>query len=109
MLAIIFSNVIPLMRKLHVILVLSILAFLNASYLTSLALEIRSGEATQGFCDISNSLSCSSVLAAPQAWIGSIPFPAVALIVYPVLVAIAIWGFRKRRSTKAYEILMYLS
>lgn len=97
------------MRKLHVILILSILAFFNASYLTWHAFEIRAGQGEAGFCDISTSLSCSNVLAAPQAWIGSIPFPAVALVVYPVLAAIAIWGFKRRRSTKAYDILAYLA
>ncbi len=97
------------MRKLHVIIILSIVAFINASYLTELALKVRDNTDAKWFCDISSTISCSNVFTTPQAWFGSIPFPAIALVVYPVLIAIAIWGLKKRRSAKAYDILTYLS
>jgi len=97
------------MKKLLTICILALIALVNASYLTHKAYEIKAGSTAQGFCDFNHSLSCSNVLAAPEAWIGSIPFPAVALVVYPVLFLIAFRGIRRKKYAKASNILAYLS
>lgn len=57
------------MKKLVTICILSLIALANASYLTRKAFEIKGGSASQGFCDLNGSLSCSNVLAAPEAWL----------------------------------------
>ena len=97
------------MKKLLTICILSIIALANASYLTRRAFEIKESSQTSWFCDINSSLSCSNVLAAPESRIGPLPFPAIALIVYPILFAIALRGVLSKKYTKASSILRYLS
>ena len=97
------------MKKLLTICILSLIALTNASYLTRKAYEIKGGSTTQGFCDLTGTLSCSNVLAAPEARIGSIPFPAVAIAVYPILFAIALRGILSKKHEKASNILTYLA
>lgn len=81
--------------KYIIILILSAIAFVNASYLTYRAFELKN-QSTEtissnlGFCDINNTFSCSNVLTAPEVQIFNIPFPAIAMIVYPVLFLVAI-------------------
>lgn len=75
------------MKKYLTIILLSLLAFVNAGYLTYQAYTQTAG--TTSFCDINDKFSCTNVFAAPQAWIGPVAFPVVALIVYPVLALIA--------------------
>lgn len=97
------------MKKLLTICILALIALTNASYLTRKAFEVKAGSTTQGFCDFNNTLSCSNVLAAPEARLGSIPFPAVAIAVYPILFAIALRGILSKKYSKASNILTYLS
>ena len=79
-------------KKLLIIIVLCIIAIFNAAYLTNLAYSELSGPS---FCDINSTLSCNNVLVHPAAQIFGIPFPVIALIVYPILLLIAILGYTK--------------
>lgn len=92
------------MKKYLVIIFLSLIAFLNAWYLTQQAYT----QSTSSFCDINDRLSCTNVFAAPEARIGTIPFPAIALIVYPVLAIIAYMGYR-HKTTKNFKTLSILA
>lgn len=97
------------MKKLLTICILSLIALTNASYLTRRAFEIKGWSSAEGFCDLTNNLSCSNVLAAQEAWLGPIPFPAVAIAVYPIIFLIALWGIRRKKYSHAANILTYLS
>lgn len=98
-----------LMRRLIAIVILSIIAIINAWYLTYKAYCISIDPATQrGVCDINAQWSCSDVLAHPAAYIAGIPFPAIALVVYPILLLIAVLGYH-RRITRHRDALRYLS
>lgn len=98
------------MKKLTAIIILAAIAVVNASYLTRKAFEIRNGDTSQGFCDLSGQLSCTNALSAPEARIGdAIPFPMVALVVYPVIIALALWGIYAKKTSKAADILTYIS
>lgn len=80
-------------RKLLAVIILCIVAIINAGYLTNMAYSEMSGPA---FCDISSTLSCSSVFNNTASQIFGIPFPTIALVVYPILLLIAILGYYKK-------------
>jgi uncharacterized membrane protein len=63
----------------NIILLLATIAVVNAIYLTSIA---YSGG---GFCDINATMSCGTVFSYSRSWIGSIPFPLAAVVVYPLI------------------------
>ena len=84
------------MKKLHVVIVLCIIATINAAYLTLQAYQQLSWPS---FCDISDTLSCSSVFNHTASQIFGIPFPAIALVVYPVLLIVALlWTMGRIRN-----------
>ncbi len=83
-------------------------AIANAAYLTYQAFEIRSGNSFGSFCDINSNVSCTNVLAHPLSNVFGIPFPAIALAVYPVLLAIALTGFFKN-DARFFKALATLS
>lgn len=92
-------------NKLLVVIVLSIIAIINAAYLTNMAYTELSGPS---FCDISTTLSCSSVFTHSASQIMSIPFPAIALAVYPIILLVALlWYVGKIYNHRT--ILKYLS
>ncbi len=98
-------------KKLVLILILALIAFGNATYLTMRWFELRWQEQIMGFsfCDISDSLSCSRVLTHPAAWIADmIPFPAVAMVVYPIIVMLAILGLTGKIA-RPFHILLPLA
>jgi uncharacterized membrane protein len=85
------------MKKLWVILALCVLAFGNAFYLTRQAYVLKEKQqATVGtmnsFCDFNESFACSPVLLSPYAQFFGFPFPAVAMVVYPILAIITFLG-----------------
>jgi uncharacterized membrane protein len=80
-------------KKLLAVIILCIVAIINAGYLTNMAYSEISGPA---FCDISSILSCSSVFNHTASQIFGIPFPAIALVVYPILLLIALLGYYKK-------------
>jgi uncharacterized membrane protein len=75
--------------------VLSALAFVNAAYLSYRAYELTHGGAFDSFCDINSSISCTNVLANPLAQVFGVPFPMIALTVYPILFILALIGLSK--------------
>lgn len=80
-------------KKLCISIILSIIALINASYLTNLAYSQMNGSA---FCDINATISCSTVFTHPASQIFGFPFPAIALVVYPILILFAVMGYYKR-------------
>jgi uncharacterized membrane protein len=93
------------MKKYNIICILSAIAFINATFLTYRSFF----PSEQTFCDFNSKFSCSSVLANPVANIaGVIPFPVVAMIVYPILLILAYRG-RKTKSYDNFKILAILS
>ena len=73
----------------YTIIAVSALGMLNAVYLTFLYLREQSGAAAVGICDINSTLSCSSVVSSPYALFLGVPVCSIALLVYPVLIALA--------------------
>lgn len=93
------------MKKFLVICILAGIAFINASYLTYKSYA----PTANAFCDINQRFSCSTVLASPVAKIGGvIPFPMIAMIVYPILFALAFIG-RKKKDIKFFKPLAILA
>lgn len=78
-------------KKLLIVMVLCVIAIFNAAYLTHMAYSQLSGPS---FCDISNTLSCTSVFNHTASQIFGIPFPVIALVVYPILLLIAFLWYR---------------
>lgn len=96
------------MKKFTIIILLAIVATINAWYLTAKAYWILWDG--QGFCDINSRWSCANVVNHPAAYIWPIPFPAIALVVYPIIIALAImWLYCKDGGKKNYKILTFLS
>jgi len=94
------------MRKFCVIMLLAVIATINAWYLTSKAFG-RIGGAT--FCDINSRRSCGNVVSNPAALVGPLPFPAIALVVYPVLFVLALLGKHSSKPKNYYTALSRLS
>jgi uncharacterized membrane protein len=87
------------MKKYLIIMVLSFVAIVNASYLSYIAFSEM-----DSFCDISEALSCSAALTNPATIFFGIPFPTIALIAYPIIFLIALWGYKTKKS----ENFLYL-
>lgn len=87
------------MKKLFIaIMVLAAIAFGNAVYLTNQAYTLKtklaeSAGTYSSFCDINSTFSCSNVLISPRAQFFGFPFPALAMLVYPVIFLIALLGY----------------
>ncbi len=82
--------------KLFAIQVLSALAFINASYLSYKAYYVRFVDplGLSSFCDISKLFSCTDVLRHPLSQVFGLSFPWIAMVVYPVIFALAFLGSR---------------
>ena len=99
-----------IMKKYLIIAGLSVIAIVNAAYLSYKAYIFRyinPIDATS-FCDISKTASCTDVLRDPLSNVFGIPFPWIALVVYPILLALAIYGYRKA-SFKQAKIIAVLA
>lgn len=77
---------------------LAVIAFGNAVYLTNQAYTLKTKlvESTGSyttFCDINSTFSCSNVLISPRAQFFGYPFPALAILVYPVIFLITLLGY----------------
>ncbi len=87
------------MKKLFItVMVLATIAFGNAVYLTNQAYTLKDKMAESAgsyatFCDINSTFSCSNVLLSPRAQIFGLPFPAIAMVVYPIIFLIALLGY----------------
>lgn len=95
------------MKKFTIIIILSLIATFNAAYLSCKAFGIF--DSWSSFCDINSKRSCANVVNHPAAFIGPVPFPTVALVVYPVIIAIAIMGLYCSTPRKNFQILTFLS
>lgn len=97
-------------KKYLLIITLAVLALINAAYLSKHAydFQIKNTGSKSTFCDVSGSLSCSSVLESPYSKVFGVPFPWIALLVYPVLIVIGLIGLRTRKVVYA-QVLATLS
>jgi uncharacterized membrane protein len=77
------------------ILVLALVALGNAIYLSYTAYQLLhpvAGVTVTSGCDINPTFSCSNVIIHPDTMIAGIPFPYLALVVYPIISLLALWG-----------------
>lgn len=97
-------------KKLIVTMLLSGIATFNAIYLTIKGYEIKwqsLSEIVPLPCDINSTFSCSSVFTHDFAWIFWIPFPLIAIFVYPIIILIAyLWLIWKIKNH--FTILFYM-
>jgi len=82
--------------KNYLILLLSWIAEYNAIYLTNWAYSVKNDQSNWSFCDINETLSCSSVFNHDFSWIFWIPFSALAIVVYLIIIAITIAWMKKK-------------
>lgn len=86
--------------------VLALLGAANAAYTLNLRAQLLGGTATASFCDLSSTVSCTSALTNPKFTFFGIPFCEVALAVYPLIFAAALWAYRRPRA--AFTALSWL-
>lgn len=89
------SSFFSMRKKYALILILALIALGNAAYLSYTAYQLLhpvAGVTVTSACDISATLSCSNVIIHPDTMIAGIPFPYLALVVYPIITLLAIWG-----------------
>ncbi len=89
-----------------IIIFISILATINAGYLTYTALTFE-----PGICSIvsTGGNSCLDALTHPATHIFGLPFPAIALIAYPLILLVALFGGLKKKITQTNLILILMS
>jgi uncharacterized membrane protein len=82
------------------------MAIINAAYLSYKAYVFQyvSKVDFSTICSFSSTNSCSNVLASPYSLVFGIPFPWIALIVYPILFFLALRGFQKSSYAQAKTI-----
>lgn len=97
-------------KKYIVIMVLAAVAIVNAGYLSLKAYgyHFAAKPELSTACDAFGMGSCSDVLRHPLSLVLGIPFPFIALLVYPILFLIAWRGYRKSTLAPA-KILAVLS
>lgn len=88
---------------------LSSLGALNALYLTSLFVRNQWHEHTSSVCDINSTTSCSSVITSPYALFLGVPVCSIALIVYPILIALGFAALRRRKTRDVFYAASILS
>lgn len=90
-------------KKYLVIMVLATIAILNAGYLSFKAYSYHFAGKPElsTVCDAFGPGSCSDVLRDPLALVFGIPFPFIALAVYPILFLIVWYGYRHSSLTAA--------
>lgn len=99
-------------KLLFVIILISLVATFNAGYLTYMAYSIKEplayGQAITPFaCDFNSVLSCSWVFSHDFARLFWIPFSLIALIVYPVIIAVSLLGFFDKIKNH-FQILFFM-
>lgn len=88
-------------KKYILILTLAIIAIVNAAYLSWSAHKMLTGVQVSLGCDINPTFSCSNVIIHPDTMIAGIPFPYLALVVYPIISILALWGLRTKTNKPA--------
>jgi len=84
-------------KKYIIILILALIAFGNAIYLSLKAYQLLNpveGITVSSGCDINATISCTSVIVHPGTMIFGIPFPYLALLVYPIIILLTLWGLK---------------
>ncbi|MBP9779428.1 vitamin K epoxide reductase family protein [Candidatus Gracilibacteria bacterium] len=93
------------MKKYLIIAVLAAIGVFNAAYLSYHAYGFWFGANADALrflpCDISSVFSCSDILKNPRALIFGLPFPMIALIVYPILLIISLIGWFSKKTCPA--------
>lgn len=93
------------MKKYLIILVLALIGVFNAAYLSWHAYDFWFGANADALrmlpCDISATFSCSDILSNPRSLVFGIPFPMIALIVYPILTLLTLIGWFTRETWPA--------
>lgn len=97
-------------RKYLIIMVLAAIAIVNAGYLSYKAYgyHFAGQPELSTVCDAFGAGSCSDVLRDPLSLVFGIPFPFIALVVYPILFCIA-WYGRCHLTTTPAKVLAVLS
>lgn len=88
---------------------LSSVGALNALYLTTLFLRTKWDQQTSSVCDISSTTSCTSVITSPFAHFLGVPVCSIALIVYPVLIALGVAALVRQRTRNLFYATSILS
>jgi uncharacterized membrane protein len=99
-----------LKNKYLVIVLLCLVALVNAVYLSYEAYQyMYAGVEVSSVCDLSQSISCTEVLKSPYSRVFGIPFPWIALVVYPILLALAYMGYRTKNIlyAKVIQVLVF--
>lgn len=98
------------MKKYQIIIGLALVAIVNAAYLSykSYIYHFVHVKNLSTICDFTGIGSCTDVLRDPLSLVFGIPFPWIALVVYPVLLGLAWYGY-KHSSYKQASILAVLS
>ena len=96
------------MKQYRTIIILAVIALANAAYLSYKAYFFRYVDplGLTSFCDFSKFNSCSEVLRHPLSSVFGIPFPWVALAVYPILLGLAWYGYRHQSYTQAKALVI---
>lgn len=91
-------------NKFLAIIILSALAFINASYLSYKAYFFRfiDPQGLSSFCDVNKIFSCTEVLRHELSQVFGLSFPWVAFVVYPVLLIVAYFGYRAGKNYSSY-------
>ena len=85
------------MKNYIIIAAIATIAAFNALYLTKLAYSHQ-----ESFCDINQTISCSAAINNPDLIFFGIPFPVIALVVYPIIILIALFSFYKKKKEGFY-------
>jgi uncharacterized membrane protein len=88
---------------------LSSLGALNALYLTTLFVRNLWHEHTSSVCDINSTTSCSSVIASPYSLFLGVPVCSIALLVYPILIALGVAALRRPKTRDVFFAAAILS
>jgi uncharacterized membrane protein len=99
-------------NKFLLIQVLSVVALINASYLSYKAYFVRFVDPVglTSFCDFSSTFACTDVLRHPLSQVFGVSFPWIALLVYPVIFVVAFLGYRHAKVSyaKTLAIISFL-
>jgi uncharacterized membrane protein len=88
---------------------LSLVGTLNALYLTVLFARSKWQEHVSSVCDINATTSCTSVITNPHALFLGVPVCSIALIVYPILIALGFAALKRRRTRDVFYATSILS
>ena len=88
---------------------LSALGAINALYLTSLFVRSKWQEHVSSVCDINATTSCTSVITNQHAMFLGVPVCSIALVVYPVLIALGLAALRRPKTRDLFYATSILS